>query len=85
MVKSKYAPNTLTAWSYLKTSILWYVSDISTFAELLISGRLCLTLDVGGIVDHHWLEAIVSCVDVGGMVDHHCFNFLFIIYFYIII
>ena len=42
-------------------------------------------VDAGGIVDHHWLEAIVSCVDVGGIVDHHCFNFLFIIYFYIII
>ena len=29
-------------------------------------------VDVGGLVDHHYLEAIVGIVDVGGLVDHHC-------------
>jgi hypothetical protein len=28
--------------------------------------------DIGGIVDHHRLEAIVHVVDIGGIVDHHC-------------
>jgi hypothetical protein len=27
---------------------------------------------IGGIVDHHCLEAIVHVVDIGGIVDHHC-------------
>jgi hypothetical protein len=29
-------------------------------------------VDIGGIVDHHCLEAIVHVVDIGGIVDHHC-------------
>ena len=29
-------------------------------------------VDVGGLVDHHYLEVIVGFVDVGGLVDHHC-------------
>jgi hypothetical protein len=28
-------------------------------------------VDTGGIVDHHYLEVIVSFVDTGGIVDHH--------------
>jgi hypothetical protein len=27
---------------------------------------------IGGMVDHHCLEAIVHVVDIGGNVDHHC-------------
>jgi hypothetical protein len=30
------------------------------------------TVDIGGIVDHHCLEAIVHVVDIGGIVDLHC-------------
>jgi L-fucose mutarotase/ribose pyranase (RbsD/FucU family) len=29
-------------------------------------------VDIGGIVNHHWLEAIVHVVDIDGIVDHHC-------------
>jgi hypothetical protein len=29
-------------------------------------------VDIGGIVDHHCLEAVVYFVDIGGVVDHHC-------------
>ena len=29
------------------------------------------SVDIGGLVDHHWLEVIVHFVDVGGLVDHH--------------
>jgi hypothetical protein len=29
-------------------------------------------VDIGGIVDHHSLEAIVHVVDIGGIGDHHC-------------
>jgi hypothetical protein len=28
--------------------------------------------DIGGIVDHHSLEAIVHVVNIGGIGDHHC-------------
>jgi hypothetical protein len=34
-------------------------------------------VDIGGIVDHHCLEAIVHFVDIGGIVDHHCFEAIF--------
>jgi hypothetical protein len=27
-------------------------------------------VDIGGIIDHHCLEAIVHFVDTGGIVDH---------------
>ena len=29
-------------------------------------------VDIGGIVDHHYLEVIVRFVDIGRIVDHHC-------------
>jgi hypothetical protein len=29
-------------------------------------------VDIGGIVFHHCLEAIVHVVDICGIVDHHC-------------
>jgi hypothetical protein len=34
-------------------------------------------VDIGGIVDHHCLEAIVHFVDIGGIVDHHCLEAIF--------
>jgi hypothetical protein len=29
-------------------------------------------VNIGGIVDHHYLEVIVCFVGIGGIVDHHC-------------
>ena len=29
-------------------------------------------VDIGRIVDHHYLEVIVCFLDIGGIVDHHC-------------
>ena len=28
-------------------------------------------VDIGGIVDHHYLKVIVCFVDIGEIVDHH--------------
>jgi hypothetical protein len=29
-------------------------------------------VDIGGIVEHHYLEVIVRFVDIGGIADHDC-------------
>ena len=43
---------------------------LSVFSELSSNGSNCF-VDIGGIVDHHCLEVIVSFLDIGGIVDQH--------------
>jgi hypothetical protein len=38
-------------------------------------GDFCF-FDIGGIVEHHCLEDIVSFVDIGVIVDHHCLELI---------
>jgi hypothetical protein len=33
-------------------------------------------VDIGGIVDNHYLEMIVRFVDIGGIDDHHCLEMI---------
>ena len=40
-------------------------------------------VDIGGISDHHCLEAIVCFVDIGGIVVQYCLYFIFIILAYL--